>query len=264
MKNTGRPKSCREVNKEMLNCSPPADERRVYPQKDRGRDSMIKFSPLDIKKIILKAILIPALSLITPLFALADIYKYVDNEGVVHFTNVPTHEKFKLILKEEIREKEKKEEGSLERQVHFSPNFPSEKYDRVIWQAAKKNGVNYALIKAVIKAESNFNHLAISKVGAKGLMQLMPGTAYAFQVPDSFHPEKNIEGGVRYLRYLLDLFHGNLYFVLAAYNAGERAVFRYRGVPPYPETRRFIQKVLQYFQHYSQEPRPDFSALSAK
>jgi len=170
----------------------------------------------------------------------------VDPNGVVHFTNAPTHGKFKLVLKEE------------RVQFRLGPTF--EKYDLTIWKAAEKHRVDYALIKAVIKAESNFNPTAISRVGAKGLMQLMPKTAYAFQVWDSFHPGDNIEGGVRYLRYLLNLFDGNLYSVLAAYNAGEKAVFQYNGVPPYRETRTFVQRVLHYFQQYNREPRPDFSA----
>jgi soluble lytic murein transglycosylase-like protein len=123
--------------------------------------------------------------------------------------------------------------------------------------------VDYALVKAVIKAESNFNPAAISRVGAKGLMQLMPGTAYALRVNDSFHPEDNIEGGVRYLRYLLDLFHGDLHLALAAYNAGEKTVFRYRGIPPYPETRIYVQRVLRYFQQYSNEPRKPVQAADS-
>jgi soluble lytic murein transglycosylase-like protein len=165
---------------------------------------------------------------------------------VVHFTNAPTEGKFKLVLKEE------------RVQFRLGPTF--EKYELAIWKAAEKYRVDYALIKAVIKAESNFNPLAISRVGAKGLMQLMPKTAYAFEVTDSFHPENNIEGGVRYLRHLSNLFDGNLYSVLAAYNAGEKAVFQYNGVPPYRETRAFVQRVLHYFQQYNREPRPDFSA----
>ncbi len=174
----------------------------------------------------------------------ADIYKYVDKEGVIHFTNVPTHGKFKLFLKEK-RVK-----------FHLGPNF--EKYDAAVLKAAEKYGVDYALVKAVIKAESNFNPIAISRVGARGLMQLMPGTAYALRVNDSFHPEENIDGGVRYLRYLLDLYRGNVYLALAAYNAGEKAVFRYRGIPPYPETRTYVQRVLRYHQKYINEPRkPD-------
>jgi soluble lytic murein transglycosylase-like protein len=179
----------------------------------------------------------------------ADIYKYVDEEGVIHFTNVPTDGKYKLVLKEK------------RVQFNLGPNF--EKYDPLILKTAEKHSVDYALIKAVIRAESNFNPTAISRVGARGLMQLMPGTAYALRVNDSFHPEDNIEGGVRYLRYLLDLFQGDLHLALAAYNAGEKAVFRYRGIPPYQETRTYVRRVLHYFQEYSNEPRrPDLSTNS--
>jgi len=180
----------------------------------------------------------------------ADIYKYVDEEGVIHFTNVPTDGKYKLILKEK------------RVQFNLGPNF--EKYDPLILKTAEKHSVDYALVKAVIRAESNFNPTAISRVGARGLMQLMPGTAYALRVNDSFHPEDNIEGGVRYLRYLLNLFQGDLHLALAAYNAGERAVFRYRGIPPYQETRTYVRRVLHYFQEFSNEPkRPDLSTNSA-
>jgi soluble lytic murein transglycosylase-like protein len=181
--------------------------------------------------------------------SLADIYKYVDEKGVIHFTNVPTHGKFKLILKEN--------------RVLFQlgPNF--EKYDTAIWKTAEKYGVDYALVKAVIKAESNFNPTAISRVGARGLMQLMPGTAYAFRVNDSFHPENNIDGGVRYLRYLLGLFRGNVYLALAAYNAGEKAVYRYRGIPPYPETRTYVQRVLRYHQQYVNEPKKPYQSADS-
>ena len=179
----------------------------------------------------------------------ADIYKYVDEEGVIHFTNVPTDGKYKLILKEK------------RVQFNLGPNF--EKYDPLILKTAEKHSVDYALVKAVIRAESNFNPTAISRVGARGLMQLMPGTAYALRVNDSFHPEDNIEGGVRYLRYLLNLFQGDLHLALAAYNAGEKAVFRYRGIPPYQETRTYVRRVLHYFQEFSNEPRrPDLSTNS--
>jgi hypothetical protein len=128
-----------------------------------------------------------------------------------------------------------------------------EKYDLLIWKAAEKYKVDYALVKAVIKAESNFDPRAISRAGAKGLMQLMPATADAFGVNDSFQPEDNVQGGVRYLRHLLDLFEGNLHLSLAAYNAGENAVFRYNGIPPYRKTQTFIQRVLRYSQEYDSE-----------
>jgi soluble lytic murein transglycosylase-like protein len=179
--------------------------------------------------------------LAAPPSTFADIYKYVDEEGVVHFTNVPTNARFKLIFRE--------------KRVQFQLGSNFEKYDALIWKAAERHSVNYALVKAVIKAESNFDPRAVSRVGARGLMQLMPGTAYALGVNDSFHPDHNIDGGVRYLRYLLNVYKGDLYLALAAYNAGEKAVLRYRGVPPYQETQTYIHRVLRYYQQYSNEPR---------
>jgi soluble lytic murein transglycosylase-like protein len=175
-----------------------------------------------------------------PLGARADIYKYVDEEGVIHLTNVPTEAdvNYTLVMKE--------------RPVHFNlpANVPMTKYDDAIAKAAKKYNIDTALVKAVIKAESNFNHKAVSPKGAGGLMQLMPATASSLQVPDVFHPEQNIEGGCRYLRYLLNLYSGNVSLALAAYNAGERAVARYNSIPPYRETRNYVQHVLDLFDHY--------------
>lgn len=177
---------------------------------------------------------------LAPSPAPADIYKYVDGEGVIHLTNIPTESDvpYELVMRE--------------KPVHFNlkPSQMSQ-YDHLIVRAAEKYAIDSALIKAIIKAESNFNHRAVSPVGARGLMQLMPATASSLRVRDTFHPENNIEGGTRYLRYLMNVFKGDLPLVLAAYNAGEKAVFKYEGrVPPYGETRRYIQKVLTYFDQY--------------
>jgi len=135
--------------------------------------------------------------------------------------------------------------------LHAGADF--ERYNTVIWKAAERYQVDYALVKAVIKTESNFNPQAVSRAGAKGLMQLMPGTADALGVDNSFHPEDNIQGGVRHLRYLLDRFQGDLPLTLAAYNAGEKVVLRCNGIPPYRETRKYIKQVLRYFKNYSSE-----------
>lgn len=172
--------------------------------------------------------------------ACADIYKYVDDEGVIHLTNVPTEPNVKYVLV--FKEK---------RPILFNLKNDNGQYDSLIAKAAEKYNIDRDLIKAVIKAESNFNHRAVSRAGARGLMQLMPTTASYLQVQDSFHPENNIEGGVKYLRYLLDLFKGNLPFALAAYNAGENAVMRYNNIPPYQETRNYVRKVIEYFNSYS-------------
>jgi len=140
--------------------------------------------------------------------------------------------------------------------LHAGADF--ERYNTVIWKAAERYQVDYALVKAVIKTESNFNPQAVSRAGAKGLMQLMPGTANALGIDNSFHPEDNIQGGVRHLRYLLDRFQGDLPLTLAAYNSGEKVVLRCNGIPPYKETRTYIRRVLRHFQNYSSELRnPD-------
>jgi soluble lytic murein transglycosylase-like protein len=181
-----------------------------------------------------------AILLTSPSLASADIYKYVDAEGVIHLTNVPTESgiKYTLIMRE--------------KRVIFDRKLGEDisKYDHLITKASEKYSVDPALIKAVIKAESNFNHRAVSKKGARGLMQLMPATASSLHVQDSFHPESNIEGGVRYLRYLLNYFSGNLHLALAAYNAGENAVIRYGGIPPYPETQIYVRRVLSYLDKF--------------
>jgi soluble lytic murein transglycosylase-like protein len=103
------------------------------------------------------------------------------------------------------------------------------------------------LVSAVIRAESGFNPRAVSPKGARGLMQLMPGTASMLGVRNSFDPRQNIEGGVRHLRGLIDRFPDSLPLALAAYNAGERAVVQYRGIPPFPETRDYVTKVLNFY-----------------
>ena len=171
---------------------------------------------------------------------LGDIYKYVDPEGVVHLTNVPTEHNVPYVL------------VMKEKRVIIQMRGNISGYDDLIAKTSEKYRVDSALIKAIIKAESNFNHRAVSPVGARGLMQLMPATAATLQVQDSFHPENNIDGGVRYLRYLMNLFNGNLPLVLAAYNAGENTVLRYKNrIPPYQETQSYVRRVLDYFSRYS-------------
>jgi len=115
---------------------------------------------------------------------------------------------------------------------------------------AKKHGVDFALIKAMIRAESGFNPNAISKKGAKGLMQLMPQTAARMNVSNVFNPKENIEGGVRYFKYLLSLFNNDLRLSLAAYNAGENIVSQLGTIPPYRETVDYVRKVLSFYQTY--------------
>lgn len=118
---------------------------------------------------------------------------------------------------------------------------------RLIQELARQYRIEARLIQAVIKVESNFNPRAISSAGALGLMQLMPATAKRFDVDDPFNPRANIEGGIRYLKYLLRLFPNDLRRVLAAYNAGEHAVHRHNGIPPYPETQRYVKRVMAFY-----------------
>jgi soluble lytic murein transglycosylase-like protein len=127
----------------------------------------------------------------------------------------------------------------------------------IIQQAADLNDVDPALVKAIIMAESSFNPRAVSKKGAEGLMQLMPTTAKALGVEDSFNPEHNINGGVRYFRQLMDRFGGDTKLALAAYNAGSTKVRSYQGVPPFKATRYYIKKVFEYYQYYKENMAPE-------
>jgi len=131
---------------------------------------------------------------------------------------------------------------------HYS-KIPKNKniYDKIITQMATKYKVDFNLIKAVIAIESSYNKNAVSPVGAQGLMQLMPMTAKRFSVSNSFDPKQNIEGGTKYLKFLLKLFDGDIELVLAAYNAGEGAVKKYNGIPPYRETKNYVPKVLNTY-----------------
>jgi soluble lytic murein transglycosylase-like protein len=127
---------------------------------------------------------------------------------------------------------------------------PSSPYDPVIQKAARATGLDPRLIRAVIAAESQFHAREVSPAGACGLMQLMPRTARLFSVKDIFDPEENIMAGCKHLSYLLRRFSNDLPRTLAAYNAGECPVLRYKGIPPFPETQQYVKRVLRYYQNY--------------
>ncbi len=169
------------------------------------------------------------LMLVLPADSTADIYKYVDANGCIHFTNTPTTSNFDIYMRED---------GD-----HFSLHDIIQRYSRHF-------RLEEALVRAVIKVESNFNPKAVSRRGAQGLMQLIPQTARLLEVSDPLDPEQCVRGGSRYLRMMLDQFDGNLDLALAAYNAGPTAVKRYGGVPPFTETQGYLVKVKRYLQHY--------------
>jgi soluble lytic murein transglycosylase len=166
------------------------------------------------------------------------IYAYVDANGVAHFTDAPRDSRFVRLAwtAESVRPDERSAPIRWE-------------YDGLIGLTARAHRVPPALVKAVIAAESSFDPDAVSRKGAQGLMQLMPTTARSLGVDDPLRPDENVDGGVRYLRDMIDRF-GNLSLALAAYNAGPAAVDRYRGVPPYPETRDYVKRVLTYYRAY--------------
>ncbi len=164
----------------------------------------------------------------------ADIYRWVDGEGTAHFTNVPTCPQYEVYIRE-----------SIPRRIH-----PSMRFDPHIQEAAKAYDVPVSLVKAIIKAESDFNPNAVSHAGAQGLMQLMPQTARELGVSDSFDPRENILGGVRYFKGLLDRYHGSIPLALAAYNAGPSRIGPLREVPRIEETERFVRRVMEYFYNF--------------
>ncbi len=174
--------------------------------------------------------------------ASADIYRYVDADGVIHFSN--TSKRGKLVSRG--APATSKMRGIREAQVDRNPS----RYDPYIREAASLYQIPEALVRAVIRVESNFDPRAISHANARGLMQLIPATAERMLVSDPFDARQNVLGGTRYLRVLANLFNGNLQLTLAAYNAGENAVIRHRGIPPYEETQNYVVKVLQFYNLY--------------
>lgn len=165
----------------------------------------------------------------------ATIYTFTDEEGIVHFTNVPTNPRYKPILRT---------------MPSRTPARHEYQYEPHIFAAAREYNLDPNIIKAIIKAESNFDKNAISKKGAKGLMQLMPDTARDMNVNDIYDPRDNIFGGTRYFKKLFQIFDGDLKLALASYNAGLERVRYSRTIPDIKETRQYVQRVLKNYQHY--------------
>ena len=177
--------------------------------------------------------------------AAADIYKYEDKEGVLHFTDAPTDHRFKVFMRDIKKDQKLRTNFRLGGCVKDPKEF-----EPIINSCALEYGVDKSLVKAVIQAESGYNPNAVSRKGAAGLMQLMPKTAEGLKVYNSLDPAENIRGGVRYLKFLLDTFKGDVALALAAYNAGLSKVAKYGGIPPYEETRNYVAKVLNYRSSY--------------
>jgi soluble lytic murein transglycosylase-like protein len=171
------------------------------------------------------------------------IYKYVDADGVVHFTDKPDSRRYELL--------DLTPKGLTRSGDHYDPSLlvRAAQYDVIIEAEAKSAGVEPNLLRAVILVESGFNLRAVSKRGAVGLMQLMPATATRFGVSDRYDPRQNVRGGALYLGFLINRFRQNVRLALAAFNAGEDAVDRNSGqIPPFIETREYVPKVLRIYQ----------------
>jgi soluble lytic murein transglycosylase-like protein len=190
---------------------------------------------IQLTKIKLRSasILVAVLFISVATSAQADIYMFIDSQGVLHFTNAPTSSQYTLYIKERPK-----------------PAEVTKKYDGIIQEASNMFGLSFSLLKAMIGVESNFDSRAISKKGALGLMQIMPQNLQAFNIRDPYDPKDNIMGGARYFKSLLERFEGKLPLALAAYNAGPTVVDKYRNIPPIKETKDYVKKVMKHFYLY--------------
>jgi soluble lytic murein transglycosylase-like protein len=209
--------------------------------------------------MIRNTFLILALLLFSNL-AIADIYKYVDSNGRISYTNLRNHfpgsrrNLARLIIRTPENRYKFRESNFFPTRFHrFSDRFSNHsinksKFSNLIANAAYRNGVEEKLVHAVIQTESAYNASAVSRAGAVGLMQLMPATARRYGVTNRTDPVQNVDGGTRYLKDLLGMFNYNLRLAVAAYNAGENAVIRYNNsIPPYPETQNYVRQVLSLY-----------------
>ncbi|HET8540556.1 MAG TPA: lytic transglycosylase domain-containing protein [Anaeromyxobacter sp.] len=188
--------------------------------------------------------------------AAADVYSYVDDDGVLHFSNAPTDARYRKVNRGSGGTGVYRTTPQARARPVAAPSAPSSRLTLEQWrehirQAADKYKLPEALLLAVMAVESNFDHQALSEKGAVGLMQLMPGTAKEMYVSDAWDPAQNIDGGARYLRILANLYGGDMVQTLAAYNAGPEAVRRAGGaVPRIPETQEYVKKVVALYHSY--------------
>lgn len=182
--------------------------------------------------------LVGAAPFLLPAAARADIYQSVDADGVIVFTSKPRPGSKKVAIDNPASLPKDRSPERLTR------------YDLFIREAASLYQIPEELVRAVILVESNYDPRAVSHAGAVGLMQLMPTTAATMLVEDIYDPRQNILGGTRYLRILANMFNGDIMLTVAGYNAGENAVLRYGGIPPYPETQGYVTRVIENYQRY--------------
>lgn len=193
--------------------------------------------------------------ILSPGKAAGDIFRYQDTGGVAHFTDAPSNTSYELIYEEPKKAKEatqQPEETQPEKQPEEQPaqQLQLTPFGQLVVEVATRYQLDPSLVLAVIETESNYNAHAISRKGARGLMQLMPATAASLGVDNPFDIRDNVEAGVRHLAQLLSFFSGNLHLALAAYNAGKEAVLKYRNIPPFKETREYVRAVLEKFRYY--------------
>ncbi len=191
---------------------------------------------MSLCKLVLPVIVI-LFSISSLKYAGADIYRFKDENGVWHFTNIRSDTRYRLYIKT----------GRLRGKQYIT------NYDTIIQRAAQQFGVEPHLIKSIIMAESSFDPNAISKSGAQGLMQLMPPTANDMEVHNPFDPEENIFGGTKYLSLLLKRFNQDKKLAIAAYNIGPSVVANQNSVSRIPQTRRFVEKVMKYYSEYKKQ-----------
>jgi len=193
--------------------------------------------------------LVLLVGLLLPLRSGADIYSYIDKNGVVHFTNIPRRDrKWKRIMKTGPGKASAKRGKSVDRipPRDRSPERYS-RYDQHIQEAAVLYHIPVPLVRAVIQVESDFDPRVVSRAGAQGLMQLMPSVSKGMGVENVFDPRQNIFGGTRFLRVLANQFAGDLVLTIASYHAGAGAVRKYGGIPPYETTQKYVRWVLSRY-----------------
>ena len=209
-------------------------------------------------RYLLFALLGIALTVACPIISRAEVFKYIDNDGVVHYTNIHTYANSTDVSLPPLTEAFQKYFPKYWASKGFQPGFfprlsnlsNQVAYDPHIKLTCKLYGLDCNLVKAMILAESGFNPQAVSPKGAMGLMGLMPDTSRDLGVLNPFDPRQNIDGGARYLRMMLDQFGNDTALALAAYNAGPEAVTKHAGIPPFDETQIYVKTVMHFYDRY--------------